>query len=183
MLFKDLIPIYKKMNDSISLNTLEYQKNLKYKDYLAVNKEPMLNKIDIRNTLRCSKRSSGSFHTHVSMGTARGIYSFDRDDLKELFDYCGTKQSPYGIAEKPQFYSMLRFDFDFEREQDEPTSLYEIDTFLNDIIPYIRSYLQENIKKFKSKMNDVAIFTKDPYMNNGKVKHGIHLQFYNVFIN
>jgi len=139
---------------------------------------------EIYKILHDSRNNRGEFHTHVSMGNNKGTYSFSRDDLEDVFTYCGLRQSStIGIAEKSPSYSMLRFDFDFEKKSDKLISLYNINIFLNEIIPEIRMYLSKNIVNYNKKNGDCSILTKEPYFKSPNVvKHGIHLQFINVFL-
>ena len=129
-------------------------------------------------------RNSSKFFSHTSMGDTMGKYSFNQDKMSQLFEICSTHRGTEGIAEMPQHYSMLRFDFDYEESGEHPTPLFNIDIFLNDIIKKIQSYLKQNIIDFKPEQADCCILTKDPYVKDGKsIKHGLHLQFPNTFIN
>jgi hypothetical protein len=131
-------------------------------------------------------RKTSSFITHVSMGKIMGRYNFNQDNMSELFNLCATYRGTEGICEMPQYYSMLRFDFDFEETGTVIRPLFDINIFLNDIIKKIQIYLEQNIIDFKPEQADCCILTKDPYIktqnNKTSIKHGLHLQFPNTFV-
>lgn len=130
--------------------------------------------------------------THVSMGDIKGKYLFKRNTILNLFQICASYKGTEGVAEIPQHYSMLRFDFDKELKVNPnsgvplpagPVPLFKTNMFLNDIIPKIQKYLSENIIDFKPEHADCCLLTKEPYMKDEKtIKHGIHLQFINAFV-
>ena len=128
-------------------------------------------------------RNSSYIYSHTSMGYINGKYTFNQDTVSQLFDLCATYRGTEGIAEMPQNYSMLRFDFDYEDQGNVATPLYNLDMFLNDIIKKIQIYLEQNIIDFKPEQADCCVLTKDPYVKDGKsIKHGLHLQFPNTFV-
>ena len=129
-----------------------------------------------------SKYKSSSNYTHIAMGTLKGAYTLNRRGIENLFDLTENKEGNEGMAEMPQNSSMLRMDFDYTIPGTENKHLYDIDNFYNDIIPQFQNYLKEHIVDFKPKFSDCCILTKDPYIKDDKIKHGIHLVFPNVFI-
>ena len=74
-------------------------------------------------------RKTSAFFTHVSMGDTMGRYTFNQDKLSQLFEICSTHRGNEGIAEIPQNYSMLRFDFDFEESGTVARPLFNLDVF------------------------------------------------------
>jgi hypothetical protein len=125
------------------------------------------------------------FFTHTSQGDVKGRFLFNREELEILFKNVNKEKNRYlGLAEYPRFRSMFRLDFDFEREGTNLTSLYEMDNYLNNIIPQIQANLKDVIIDFRKEMLDAVILTKKPYIkNNKKIKHGLHIVFPNLFIN
>lgn len=131
-----------------------------------------------------SQNTNSLSTTHVSMGDVRGKYSFNRSGTEKLFSLCANHKGTEGLAEMPQAYSMLRFDFDYEEETTSktPYPLFHTDIFLNTIIPSIQTYLSENLTDFKPEHADCCLLTKTPYIKDNVLKHGLHLQFINTFV-
>jgi len=137
---------------------------------------------DLLSKYRTDKNDK--FFTHVAQGETKGKFAFNRQGVEDLFDYCGEKKGYQGMSEMPRDFSMLRCDFDFEKDGTVPVELYEMKTFTETVIPSFRKYLDYEIIKTKNNQTDCCILTKKPYIKKGKtIKHGIHLCFPNVFIN
>ena len=71
---------------------------------------------------------SGPYHTHVSMGSTRGTYRFNRDNLENFwYLYCGVfgknPKAVSGVAEKPQGYIPVLGDIDIKLRQDEVSDI------------------------------------------------------------
>jgi hypothetical protein len=130
--------------------------------------------------------SKEQFFTHTAQGEIKGKFLFNRPSREILFKLILKEENRYlGIAEYPnKFPTMFRLDFDFEKEGSNLTSLYEKDTYLNKVIPYLQKNLKEVIVDFRKEMLDAVILTKNPYIKNEKkIKHGLHIVFPNLFIN
>ena len=78
------------------------------KNIIATNKDKM-NKL-----LKSSRTTKKNSVTHISMGEIRGKYTLNMKKISKLFELASTHRGYQGIAEIPQVYSMLRFDFDFQ---------------------------------------------------------------------
>jgi len=129
-------------------------------------------------------RTNASHHTHVNMMGLKGKYLFDRSSLEKLFDLLGENNAneDYGLAEKPQHFSMLVIDIDYSEASKSLKSLYKIQDVIDNVIKNITIFLSENIVNYESKHSDCVILTKDPYMSKDKVKHGLHLAYINTFL-
>ena len=119
---------------------------------------------------RSTTNGNSSYFSHVSMGERKGKYTLNRGNVDKLFDLCSTYRGTEGVAEMPQHYSMLRFDFDFEETSSDDVirPLFDVNIFLNCIIKNIQTYLKQNIIDFKSEHADCCILTKDPYLTEDK---------------
>ena len=96
-------------------------KNFKNKFNLVVEKEMM-------DLLKYRKSPSSSNSTHVSMVAIKGKYSFNRDDIEQIYKNAH-KHTSMGLAEKPPTYSMFRTDFDLQEEATTPKPLYDMNIF------------------------------------------------------
>ena len=143
--------------------------------------------IDFKKFLYKNKiwnKKPNDFYTHTAMGDFKGCLLFNRDELTVLFNNVNKEKNRYfGITEFPRYYSMFRLDFDFDEKKTNLKPLYNIDTYLNQVIPQIQKDLKSVIIDYRPEMTDAVILTKDPYIKNGvKIKHGLHIVFPNLFI-
>lgn len=122
-------------------------------------------------------------YSHGKMGSQKGRFQLRRKDIEEWF----SSSIPYhqGRQELPQPYSQLRMDFDWSIEGTEAKPLYNMDDFLIDF-DFITSWLMDNLKnnneKLPKKYTKAVFLTKEPYVKDGKVKHGLHIQFPYIFL-
>lgn len=128
----------------------------------------------------------GQHKTHHSMGSVKGSYQLSRDDITTIYND-DTLDPFIGLVEKPQYYSMLRFDLDFSSDNVNDTNEFEITAITNNAINVTREYLENNLptnyRKLRPELLDCCILTKPSYINDkGKRKYGVHGQFPNLFI-
>ena len=125
----------------------------------------------------------GTHKTHVSMGSLKGSYQLNRDTISVIYN--DDKLDPLiGLAEKPQDYSMLRFDLDFSSSNLERTDEFDLEEITKNALQHMRSFLTENLVQSLSNLLDCSILTKPSYVNDkNKRKYGVHGQFHNLFIN
>jgi hypothetical protein len=120
------------------------------------------------------------------MGSLKGSYQLNRDTISVIYN--DDKLDPLiGLAEKPQDYSMLRFDLDFSSSDLERTDEFDLEEIIKNALQHMRSFLTENLvhlEKSLSNLLDCSILTKPSYVNDkNKRKYGVHGQFHNLFIN
>ena len=121
--------------------------------------------------------------THVSMGSQKGSYQLNRDDISVIYN--DNKLNPLiGLAERPQDYSMLRFDLDFSSSNLERTDEFDLEEITKNALQHMRTFLTENLPFGSSQsLLDCSILTKPSYVNDkNKRKYGVHGQFHNLFI-
>lgn len=123
--------------------------------------------------------------THVSMGSQKGSYQLNRDDISVIYN--DNKLDPLiGLCERPQDYSMLRFDLDFSSSDLERTDEFDLEEITKNALQHIRTFLTENLKDLvvdSRSLLDCSILTKPSYVNDkNKRKYGVHGQFHNLFI-
>ena len=133
-----------------------------------------------------SFKDEGNFNTHVGMLEGmRGTFQFNRKGIEELYDIIGeNKNLLFGVAEKPQYYSMFRLDIDRKIKGDEPRILFSDDDILNKV-KEVQTLLRTTISKefFKSDLLDCVLLEKAPYINEKQqISNGYHLQFPNLFL-
>jgi hypothetical protein len=129
----------------------------------------------------------GQHKTHHSMGTIKGSYQLSRDNMDIIYN--DDDLDPLiGLVEKPQYYSMLRFDLDYSSDNVDDIYEFEIGSITQNAVVCIREYLENNLQKTQSELLysellDCCILTKPSYINDkGKRKYGVHGQFHNLFI-
>jgi hypothetical protein len=109
-------------------------------------------------------------------------------DYNKIVKYNNTHEDQIfiSITEKPPIYSMYCIDIDLSE-----TPLSEVGEHIRnlyddtDIIHYI-TITNNTIRRLKPDINnkylECIVLTKPPYIKNGKIKHGIHIQYINLFI-
>jgi hypothetical protein len=135
------------------------------------------------NSTKLLQNSREGVHkTHHSMGSIRGSYQISRDDMDIIYN--DDNLDPLiGIVEKPQYYSMLRFDLDYSSDNVNDKYEFEIGSITQNAVNGIREYLENNLQKIQPELLDCCILTKPSYINDkGKRKYGVHGQFHNLFI-
>lgn len=141
------------------------------------------------NQLLKKTKTYDSYFTHVSMGiTGKGKYNFLSEDFNrfyQLYDY----KKLNGIAEKPQHYSMLRFDFDIKYKIDDYKSFVNKENkfYTLDEIKYTIRKINKEIKNTTELCNNddltCCLFEKDIYQKNDSyMSGGLHLQYPKLFI-
>lgn len=117
------------------------------------------------------------------MGSLKGSYQLNRDTISVIYN--DDKLDPLiGLAEKPQDYSMLRFDLDFSSSDLERTEEFDLEEITKNALQHMRTFLTENLVHLEKSLLDCSILTKPSYINDkNKRKYGVHGQFHNLFIN
>jgi hypothetical protein len=128
--------------------------------------------------------------THTTIMTPRYSLYLSRNnidkfykDYNKIIKYNNTHEEQIfiSITEKPPLYSMYCIDIDLNEVGDITRNLYNDSDILryinitNDTIRQLRPYI-------KNKYLECIVLTKPPYIKNGKIKHGIHIQYINLFI-
>lgn len=128
--------------------------------------------------------------THTTIMTPRyslylsrnNIDKFYRDYNKIIkYNHTHKEQIFISITEKPPLYSMFCIDIDLTDNGDITRNLYND----SDILRYI-NITNDTIRRLrpdiKNRFLECIVLTKPPYIKNGKIKHGIHIQYINLFI-
>ena len=132
----------------------------------------------------------GQHFTHCSKPTEEsfgGRYCFGREGLEQLFDQhsnlvMNDREFLSATLEIPQHYSMLRVDMDYKvKGATTVKPLYKVFDALN-FIKNIQGYLKEHIDGIKPDHLRCAFLAKDPYIKDGDLRHGYHLQFVHCFL-
>ena len=137
--------------------------------------------------LDCRENRQGSHKTHHSMGSMKYSYNLNRDNLTAIYN--DDQLDPFiGLVEKPQYYSMLRFDLDFSSENVDCDNEFDLESITNNALLIIREYLNTNLLKVTPRKLDCSILTKPSYISKGvngkkdRRKYGVHGQFTRLFI-
>jgi hypothetical protein len=137
--------------------------------------------------LDCRENSQGAHKTHHSMGSMKYSYNLNRDNLTAIYN--DDQLDPFiGLVEKPQYYSMLRFDLDFSSENVDCDNEFDLESITNNALFIIREYLNTNLLKVTPRKLDCSILTKPSYISKGvngkkdRRKYGVHGQFTRLFI-
>jgi P4 family phage/plasmid primase-like protien len=141
------------------------------------------------NQLFKNTRTFDEYFTHVTMGDFKGKYNLSRQDFKHLYQLYNHKESNC-IGEKPQHYSMLRFDFDIKYKIDEYESHINDENnrfYVLDEVKFIIREINNGIKNTIEELNNddltCCLFEKDIYKKNDKfMSGGFHLQYPKLFI-
>ena len=128
--------------------------------------------------------------THTTIMTPRYSLYLSRHntpnfykDYNKIIKYNTTHEDQIfiSITEKPPLYSMFCIDIDLSEIGETTRNLYD-DT---DIIHYI-TITNNTIRRLRPDIHnrylECIVLTKPPYIKNGKIKHGIHIQYINLFI-
>ena len=137
---------------------------------------------EITSTTILLNSREGSSKTHHSMGSMKYSYQLNRDTLTDIYN--DDNLDPLiGLVEKPQHYSMLRFDLDFLSENINCDNEFDLESITKNTLFIIREYLNKNLLNPTPRKLDCCILTKPSYINDkGKRKYGIHGQFPRLFI-
>jgi hypothetical protein len=136
----------------------------------------------ITNILKESYAEDDYF-THTSMIKPRGKFYITRKNIEPLFN--NYELNKYGITEKPDTYSMLRFDFDIKRTEYNNENRFYSTNDLKVIIDAINQGLQSIINIDNSKLV-CCLLEKDIYLKSAEKKiysGGFHLQYPWIFMN
>jgi P4 family phage/plasmid primase-like protien len=134
------------------------------------------------------------FHTHVSMGSIKGKYQFNRTDLEEFWKvysmtFTSEKSVPIGIAEKPQHYLPVLGDIDIKIRETESISRSELHTerHVKEVIEVYQSVLKDIVEDCTDQQLTCVLLEKPLYrVSNNNVtyaKHGFHIHFPYCFLN
>lgn len=145
-------------------------------------------------TILRNHKVKGVFHTHVSMGTIKGKYQFNRQDLEEFWKVYGKTLSENpdtitGIAEKPQHYLPILGDIDIKkREIDmEVYDKLHTDKHVKEVIEVYQSVIRKIVEGCTDKQLTCVLLEKPLYRvtKNGisYAKHGFHIHFPYCFLN
>ena len=152
----------------------------------------------IQEILRTTK-TTGLYHSHVSMGKVRGKYVFNRDDLERFWNcHMNTMQDSkevyIGVAEKPQQYLPVLADIDIKIRDDIIDDIgIDIKTGIHknkhviEVIGAYQSVLRNILSECTENHLICVLLEKPVYIvrKNGisYMKHGFHLHFPNCFLN
>lgn len=137
----------------------------------------------------------GVRHTHVSMGSVRGKYEFNRQDLEEFWkEYMYLVKNGnlplLGIAEKPQHYLPVLGDIDIKIRESEDLNVGDkihTDEHVHMIIEIYQSILRKIVDGCTDEHLVCVLLEKPLYriIKNGVsyAKHGFHIHFVNCFLN
>lgn len=137
----------------------------------------------------------GVFHTHVSMGTIKGKYQFNRQDLEEFWQvYNKTMiESPntiFGIAEKPQHYLPVLGDIDLKIKEDDNHIIENVihtEKHVKEVIEVYQSVLRKIVDDCNDEHLICVLLEKPLYRvtknGNTYAKHGFHIHFPYCFLN
>jgi P4 family phage/plasmid primase-like protien len=146
---------------------LENKNNIKNLD---INKQmESINKFKVRS----------EFHTHVSMGSLRGKYNFNREGMNLLHS---SNLNKLTIAEKPQKYLPVLVDIDIKRKISEST----VSRTSKHVIETIKIYqdtLKCIVKDITPKQLTCIFLDKKSYEIGNHKKEGFHLHFPYLFLN
>lgn len=121
---------------------------------------------------------------HGKMGSKKGTYSLTRTEIDD--DWLNSEYPFHeGRQELPQHYSQLRMDFDWQSDDGVCRPLYNMEDFIlsfNFITDWLSDHLKYQGKKLPKKHTKAVFLTKEPYIKNNKVKHGLHIQFPYIFL-
>lgn len=113
----------------------------------------------------------------------KGKYHIDGYNPKTVLNFFKTISTKnLGLAECPQQNKMtnLYFDFDICKEQTLVENLYSIKE-VKDVIKNINNILKEICVLKNNSHLDCIYLSKKPYISEGKIKHGFHLHYPNIF--
>ena len=135
----------------------------------------------------------GVFHTHVSMGTIRGKYQFNRQGLEDFWNVYSAKiiDDPYacfGIAEKPQHYLPVLGDIDIKvKDIEEVKEVLHTDKHIIEVVEVYQSVLRKIVDGCNDNYLICVVLEKPLYrISKGGIsyaKHGFHLHFPYLFLN
>jgi P4 family phage/plasmid primase-like protien len=135
-------------------------------------------------------RSKGNDTTsHVALVRPFGRYciSFQKmDDFMEMYCERISKGNFCALAEIPNTYCMLVVDVDLAKKteiKDNETipTLHTYDD-IEDLVRIYQQAVKNNVRDCQDKHLECAVLRKKPYYIKGKIKHGFHLAFINLFI-
>ena len=122
----------------------------------------------------------GGFYNFTTLLKPFGRWVIPRSSYRSFLTDIRDKEFIYAIGEVQQEYSQLFFDIDFKEEYKDGDVyyLYDIDDVKN-VFNAIKNAILKVIKGTPD--CSCLILTKDPYVKDGYVKHGFHIQFSRVF--
>lgn len=139
-------------------------------------------------TILNKHRSYDNNKTHTCIEHPfNGSFIFNRESMGKVFDILSENHGMVlGLCEMPQYYSMLRFDIDIQKEfTGKKEKLYTKDDQLT-LVKDIQTILKKNIQGYDPKHSHCIVLTKEPYTKKSGekiiLKHGYHLQFINCFV-
>ena len=132
---------------------------------------------------------SNTHKTHGSMGSIKGSYGLNRDNIHTIFNNYEAVDKYWGLQEKPTNYSMFRCDLDYKSgkdDEEQPDLELITSNFLIEVRKLLNLFLVKSntISKSNDRKLDAIILSKPSYIDpeKGIRKFGIHIQFPHIFI-
>ena len=139
----------------------------------------------IKKLLASSK--ANTHKTHGSMGSIKGSYGLNREDIHYIFNNYYESDKYIGLQEKPIGYTMLRGDFDFKSTNLLDETEYDLESIATTFSNTVREFLNLNLvltKENRSNFNNIIILMKPSYIDEEKKirKYGFHWVVPTIFL-
>lgn len=128
-------------------------------------------------------KTNGVYHTHVSMGSIKGRYMFNREHIEEFWsNHLPNLNSGLGIAEKPQNYIPVISDIDIKiAGRLESKRIHTLDHIITTIKTY-NTVLKTIVEGCTDKHLKCILLEKPLYHSGNFTKDGYHLHWPYCFL-